>query len=98
MAAKLVVKNHRGGSRISLVGTSGTELMTSKVFSEPRAKGATLRSLKGLLGDSVVVEDLTSAGLAKGAASMSTRGSSRITKPVAEAPAKRGRRKAVPTS
>lgn len=59
MAAKLIVTTTKGGSRITLVGTSGTELLTSKVFTEPRAKGATLRSLKGLLGDDVVVEDQT---------------------------------------
>jgi hypothetical protein len=59
VAAKLVVTNTRGGSRITLVGTSGTELLTSKVFTEPRAKGATLRSLRGLLGDGIVVEDNT---------------------------------------
>jgi hypothetical protein len=60
--AKLIVTNARGGSRITLVGTSGTELLTSKVFTEPRAKGATLRSLRGLLGEEVVVEDSTAAG------------------------------------
>jgi hypothetical protein len=57
--AKLVVTKARGGSRITLVGTSGTELLTSKVFTEPRGKGATLRSLKGLLGENIVVEDQT---------------------------------------
>ena len=59
MAAKLVVTKARGGSKITLVGTSGTELLTSKVFTEPRAKGATLRSLKGLLGEDIVVDDQT---------------------------------------
>jgi hypothetical protein len=59
MAAKLVVTKARGGTKITLVGTSGTELLTSKVFSEPRGKGATLRSLKGLLGDEITVEDQT---------------------------------------
>ncbi len=65
MAAKLVVTKARGGTKITLVGTSGTELLTSKVFSEPRGKGATLRSLKGLLGDEIAVEDQTApeAGL-----------------------------------
>ena len=58
-AAKLVVSKARGGSRITLVGTSGTELLSSKVFTEPRGKGATLRSLKGLLGENIVVEDQT---------------------------------------
>jgi hypothetical protein len=59
LAAKLVVSADKGGSRIALVGASGKELLTSVVFSEPRAKGATLRSLKGLLGDDIVVEDQT---------------------------------------
>ncbi len=62
MAAKLVVTKARGGTKITLVGTSGTELLTSKVFSEPRGKGATLRSLKGLLGDEITVEDQTANG------------------------------------
>ncbi len=62
MAAKLIVTPTKGGSRITLVGTSGTELLSSKVFTEPRGKGATLRSLKGLLGEDIVVEDLTAAG------------------------------------
>jgi len=65
MAAKLVVSKARGGSRITLVGTSGTELLSSKVFTEPRGKGATLRSLKGLLGEGIVVEDLTLASATK---------------------------------
>lgn len=59
MAAKLIVTKVKGGSRISLIGTSGTELLTSKIFAEPRGKGATLRSLKGLLGDDITVEDQT---------------------------------------
>lgn len=59
LAAKLVVTASKGGSRISLVGTSGTELLGSKIFDEPRAKGATLRSLKSLLGEDIVVEDHT---------------------------------------
>lgn len=62
MPAKLIVTNVRGGSRITLVGASGTELLTSKIFTEPRAKGATLRSLRGLLGEDIVVEDSTADG------------------------------------
>ena len=58
-SAKLVVTKSRGGSKITLVGTSGTELLSSKVFTEPRGKGATLRSLKGLLGENITVEDRT---------------------------------------
>lgn len=58
-AAKLVVSNAKGGTQITLVGVSGTPLLSSKVFTEPRGKGATLRSLKGLLGEGIVVEDET---------------------------------------
>jgi hypothetical protein len=68
MAAKLVVTNARGGSKITLIGTSGTELLSSKVFTEPRGKGATLRSLKGLLGDDIVVEDRTATAGSKAVA------------------------------
>ena len=64
MPAKIVVTAHRGGSRVALVGTSGKELLSSQVFHEPRAKGATVRSLKALLGDDVKVEDHTLAGTA----------------------------------
>ncbi len=71
MAAKLIVTNTRGGSRITLVGTSGAQLLSSKVFTEQRAKGATLRSLKGLLGGDVVVEDNTTAVAPKGSAAIS---------------------------
>lgn len=56
---KLVVTATKGGSKITLVGSSGTPLLTSKVFSEPRGKGATLRALKGLLGEGVAVDDQT---------------------------------------
>ena len=59
MPAKLVVKKYRNGSRITLVGPSGKGLLASGVFTEPRAKGATLRSLKSLLGEQVAVEDHT---------------------------------------
>ena len=64
MPAKIVVTPYRGGTRVSLVGASGTELLTSKVFHEPRAKGATVRSLKGLLGDDVVIDDQTATATA----------------------------------
>lgn len=67
-SAKLVVTKARGGSKISLVGTSGTELLSSKVFVEPRGKGATLRALKGLLGENIVVDDQTVATAQKRAA------------------------------
>jgi hypothetical protein len=60
MTPKLKVTPTRGGSRITLIGASGTELLSSKIFTEPRGKGATLRALKGLLGDGFAIEDLTS--------------------------------------
>ena len=56
---KLVVTATKGGSKITLIGSSGTPLLTSKVFSEPRGKGATLRALKGLLGEGIAVDDQT---------------------------------------
>jgi hypothetical protein len=61
LPAKLVVTSVKGGSHISLLGSSGKELLSSVVFKEPRAKGATLRALKGLLGETVV-EDHTIRG------------------------------------
>ena len=71
MPAKLVVIARDGGSQISLVGASGKALLTSVVFTEPRAKGATLRALKGMLGDNVVVDDRTpSASSARGRSSV----------------------------
>jgi hypothetical protein len=66
--AKIIVKPYRGGSRVSLLGASGKELLTSSVFKEPRAKGATLRALKRLLGEGIVVEDQTLASAKAGAA------------------------------
>lgn len=44
---------------MALIGASGKELLSSKTFREPRAKGATVRSLKSLLGGEVIVEDHT---------------------------------------
>jgi len=76
LPAKIVVTESKGGSRISLLGASGKELLGSSVFSEPRAKGATLRALRGLLGE-VVVEDHTLAARAKPVA---------VKAPAAEAP------------
>ena len=77
MAAKLVVTAREGGSRIALVGASGKELLASVVFTEPRAKGATLRSLKGMLGEDIVVEDHTLASpRGRTAASVTTNGTS----------------------
>ncbi len=82
MAPKLVVTADKGGSRIALVGASGKELLTSVVFSEPRAKGATLRSLKGLLGDDVVVEDQTLSS-PRGRGKASSDGNGAVPKPAA---------------
>ena len=65
MAAKLVVTASKGGSRIALVGASGTELLSSRVFSEPRAKGATLRSLKGIHSETAMPTLAAESSLAK---------------------------------
>jgi hypothetical protein len=96
VAAKLVVTAREGGSRIALVGASGKELLASVVFTEPRAKGATLRALKGMLGDNIVVEDHTLASpRGRTAAAATTNGTT--TKRVAKAtrrPATRRRAKA----
>jgi hypothetical protein len=59
VSVKLVVSGSSKQSRIALVGKTGKELLTSPTFTEPRAKGATLRALKGLLGADVIVEDTT---------------------------------------
>jgi hypothetical protein len=83
MAAKLVVTKARGGTRIALVGASGTELLSSKVFTEPRAKGATLRALKGLLGEGVVVDDQTVVDTTKAVAAASSRRATARVKPTA---------------
>jgi hypothetical protein len=67
LPAKIVVSQDKGGgSRIALVGASGKELLKSQVFHEPRAKGATVRSLKGLLGADIKVEDHTREGKVNG--------------------------------
>jgi hypothetical protein len=79
-SAKLVVTKSRGGSKITLVGTSGTELLSSKVFTEPRGKGATIRSLKGLLGEDIAVEDHTVASGPKSIQAATTRRSPVITR------------------
>ncbi len=50
MPAKLVVIARDGGSQISLVGASGKALLTSVVFTEPRAKGATFARAQGNAG------------------------------------------------
>lgn len=84
MAAKLVVTKVRNGTKITLVGTSGTELLASKVFTEPRGKGATLRALKGLLGEDIVIDDQTTP-----AASTSTPAAAPV--PAKRAAATRGR-------
>lgn len=59
MSVKLVVSGSSKQSRIVLVGKTGKELLASRTFTEPRAKGATLRALKKLLGSDVIVEDST---------------------------------------
>jgi hypothetical protein len=59
VSIKLVVSGSSKESRIALVGQTGKELLTSATFTEPRAKGATLRALKKVLGPDVDIEDST---------------------------------------
>jgi hypothetical protein len=59
LPGKILVTSQRGGSRVALIGPSGKQLLSSELFTEPRAKGATVRALKGLLGSKVTVEDNT---------------------------------------
>jgi hypothetical protein len=58
---KLLVSGSSKQSRIALVGQTGKELLASAVFTEPRAKGATLRALKKILGADVIIEDSTTS-------------------------------------
>jgi hypothetical protein len=59
VSIKLVVSGSSKESRITLVGQTGKELLASVTFTEPRAKGATLRALKKVLGPDVYIEDST---------------------------------------
>jgi hypothetical protein len=59
VSVKLVVSGSSKQSRIALVGKTGKELLASSTFTEPRAKGATLRALRRILGADVIVEDST---------------------------------------
>ena len=59
VSIKLVVSGSSKESRIALVGQTGKELLASTTFTEPRAKGATLRALKKILGADVLIEDST---------------------------------------
>jgi hypothetical protein len=59
VSIKLVVSGSSRESRIALVGETGKELLASATFTEPRAKGATLRALKKVLGPDVYIEDST---------------------------------------
>ena len=59
MSIKLVVSGSSKESRIALVGRTGKELLVSTTFTEPRAKGSTLRALKKILGTDVTIEDST---------------------------------------
>ena len=61
MSVKLVVSGSSKQSRIALVGKTGKELLASPTFTEPRAKGATIRALKKILGADVTIEDSTTA-------------------------------------
>jgi hypothetical protein len=62
LPGKLVVTKQPGGSRIALVGASGKTLLVSDTFTEPRAKGATLRALRNILGEGFPIEDQATAG------------------------------------
>lgn len=95
---KLVVTATKGGSKITLIGSSGTPLLTSKVFSEPRGKGATLRALKGLLGEGIAVDDQTLPARQAAPSTVTTRRratSTRTRKP-ATSTAKKTRKRPVP--
>jgi hypothetical protein len=59
VSIKLVVSGSSKESRIALVGQTGKELLVSATFTEPRAKGATLRALKKVLGPDVYIQDST---------------------------------------
>lgn len=91
-SAKLVVTKAKGGTKITLVGTSGTELLSSKVFTEPRGKGATLRSLKGLLGENILVDDQTVASTPKRPAAATASEAPVITRPARSKAPKKPRR------
>src|SRR5579863_8286313 len=98
MAAKIIVTPTRGGSRISLVGASGTELLTSKVFTEPRGKGATLRALKGLLGDGITVDDRTAKAPVTEKAPVATKTPVAVKAPRPAVASARGTRRTVATA
>ena len=73
MSIKLVVSGSSKESRITLVSRTGKELLSSATFTEPRAKGATLRALKKILVPDVIIEDSTTPiGRAKSVAAAST--------------------------
>jgi hypothetical protein len=59
VSIKLVVSGSSKESRIALVGQTGKELLASATFTEPRARGATLRALKKILGPDVYIQDST---------------------------------------
>jgi hypothetical protein len=59
VSIKLVVSGSSKESRIALVGQTGKQLLVSATFTEPRAKGATLKALKKILGPDVSIEDST---------------------------------------
>jgi hypothetical protein len=57
VSINLVVSGSSKQSRIALVGQTGKELLVSATFTEPRARGATLRALKKILGADVMIAD-----------------------------------------
>jgi hypothetical protein len=61
VSIRLVISGSSKESRIALVGQTGKELLASATFTEPRARGATLRALKKILGADVMIEDSTTS-------------------------------------
>jgi hypothetical protein len=86
VSIKLVVSGSSEESRIALIGRTGKELLVSTTFSEPRAKGATLRALKKILGDDVAIEDRTTTNR-RSAKPVAADGSSAATVAVTAPPA-----------
>lgn len=58
---KVTPAGRAGAGRMAIVGTGGRELLHAD-FTDPRQKGATIRSLRAKLGDQLEVEDTTLTG------------------------------------
>jgi hypothetical protein len=90
---KLVVSGSSKESRIALVGQTGKELLASAIFTEPRAKGATLRALKKILGADVIIEDSTTSNRAPAKVVAAVAAVQTITPKPARAPGKSAAKK-----